>query len=84
MFWEVFEDDEFRQFEILGKSRDDTLLTNNTAEMIDSGFSVRCQTPPLKSYPTEGGLRRALEKMGFTYKRGLYDQRLAELAARKS
>jgi hypothetical protein len=82
MFWEVFKDDSLRQFEILGTSRDDTLLTNNTAEMIDCGLPVRCETIPLKTYPTEESLRESFEQRGLAYKDGLYNECLKELAAR--
>lgn len=43
-FWEVIYDGKAKTMEIIGTSSDDTLLTNNVAEMQLAGFDVRCNT----------------------------------------
>lgn len=79
--WEVFKDDSSKEFEILGRTTDDSQLTNNSAEMQEYGIGVRCETPV--GSLSEEEIRSGLERCGYKYKDGLYTERLKDLEIAK-
>ena len=81
-FWEIFKDDDEQLFEILGKSINDTQLTNNTAEMQDHGINVRCETAPAST--SLDSIKSNMESYGYRYEEGLYRRRLADLQRLRS
>ncbi len=71
IFWEVIFDDENRKMEIIGKSSNDLLLTNNVYEMQQVGMKVRCQTPDISIKRDE------ITLLGYSIEEGLYGRLLS-------
>jgi len=71
-FWEVIYDDNNRKMDVWGPSLDDTILTNNVAEMIRAGMKVHCQTADIK-YPKE-----EIKLFGYEIENNLYQRLINE------
>ncbi len=74
LWWQIIKDDSKRTFDIIGKAHDDTLLTNNVCEMIKSGMSVQCTTPPYTGNESEDDLAIP----GYKKEPGLYQRLVRE------
>lgn len=71
-FWEVIYDDYNRKMDVMGPSSDDTIFTNNVAEMIKAGMEVHCQTADIK-YPKE-----QVKLSGYQKEENLYQRLINE------
>lgn len=71
-FWEVIYDDKTKTMEVIGSSTDETLLTNNVAEMQKIGMIVRCNTPDIDTPKEE------IKLAGYTLEDNLYGRLLTE------
>jgi len=72
MFWEIIIDDTQKTFEIIGKSSNDTLLTNNVCEMQQKNMKVRCQTLDISYSETD------IQIKGYKLEENLYARLLSE------
>ncbi len=65
-FWEVIYDDNANTMEVIGTSTNDTLLTNDVAEMQKAGFKVPCNTPGIETREDEIRLPHYKMKKNYT------------------
>lgn len=73
-YWQIIKDDSNRSFEVIGKSSNDTLLTNNVCEMMKVGMHVQCTTPPYNSNQSE----EEITIPGYKLEAGLYNRLINE------
>lgn len=71
-FWEIVYDDSMHTMEVIGSSTDDTLMTNNIAEMQRVGMKVHCQTANIDT-PKE-----RINLIGYSIENNLYSRLMFE------
>lgn len=69
-FWEVIYDDKNNKAEVWGPSSDDTLLTNNVAEMIRVEMKVHCQTADIDFSKEQ--IKEQIKRFGYEIDDNLY------------
>ncbi|MDB6168989.1 MAG: hypothetical protein JWM88_1853 [Verrucomicrobia bacterium] len=81
-FWNVVKDDDRKTFEVLGLTKDDTPLINETCEMQELGMHVRSES--LESHVRESDIPASYIDIGYRLEPGLMQRLRSEANRRKS
>jgi hypothetical protein len=68
-FWEIFYAHDEKKWELVRKTSDDTLFTNNVSALQKAGFDVTCQT-------SDGDVSKQQRLLDYDHEEGLYQKYL--------